>query len=95
MYDEESVRYVRRTESIHYGSLEEQEKKRIARGGSVNAGSLAIDAIQAGISAGNINITGKDGMHHQWASFWSIPLSSLFCFTFNLLFETTLGAFSQ
>ena len=60
--DEETVHYMRRTETVHYGSLEEQERRRLARGGG--AGSLASDTIKAGISAGNINIMGdgKDFM---------------------------------
>jgi len=40
---------------VHFGSLEEQEKKRIN-----NDGSSLSSAVQAGIKAGNINIdTGK------------------------------------
>lgn len=55
MSDEEEISYTRRTKSIHYGSLEQQEKDRVAKG-QASTGSLATDAIQAGISAGNINI---------------------------------------
>jgi U4/U6 small nuclear ribonucleoprotein PRP4 len=54
--EEETVTYTRQTKSIHYGSLEEKEKQRLAVGQS--SGSLASDAIQAGIAAGNINLTG-------------------------------------
>ena len=53
--EDEEVTFTRRERVIHYGSLEEQERQRLA-GGST-AGSLAKDAIQAGIAAGNINIT--------------------------------------
>lgn len=56
MSDEEDVTYTRPTKSIHYGSLEEKEKQRLSAGQTT--GSLASDAIQAGIAAGNINLTG-------------------------------------
>ena len=54
--DEETITYTRPTKSIHYGSLEEKEKQRLSAGQT--SGSLASDAIQAGIAAGNINLTG-------------------------------------
>ncbi len=62
MSDEEEVTYVRRTKSLHYGSLEEKEKQRllVEKGTS---GSLGSSAIQAGIAAGNINI--GDGKQHS------------------------------
>ena len=41
---------------IHYGSLEQKEKQRLATSGS-KEGSLAREAIKAGIQAGNINIS--------------------------------------
>ena len=45
---------------IHYGSLEQKEKNRLATAGS-KQGSLAKEAIKAGIQAGNINISsGKE-----------------------------------
>ena len=43
---------------LHYGSLEEQEKRRLESGES--SGSLAGDAIKLGISAGNINLLSSD-----------------------------------
>ena len=58
MSDEESeVIYMRRTNAnvLHYGSLEDRERQRLQD--TSTSGSLASDAIQAGISAGNINIT--------------------------------------
>lgn len=58
--DESEVLYMRRTNAnvLHYGSLEDRERARLQDASS--SGSMAADAIQAGISAGNINIsTGK------------------------------------
>ena len=58
MSDEESeVIYMRRTNAnvLHYGSLEDRERQRLRD--TSTSGSLASDAIQAGISAGNINVT--------------------------------------
>ena len=46
--DEDTIHYVRRNKPLHYGSLEEQERGRLM---------LGQEAIQAGIQAGNINIT--------------------------------------
>lgn len=44
---------------IFYGSLEEKERERLAKGES---GLLGKDAVKAAIEAGNINITsGKNG----------------------------------
>ena len=56
MSDEEELHYVRKTASLHYGSLEEQEKQRLAKG--KQGESLGHDAIKAGIRAGNINLGG-------------------------------------
>ena len=55
--DESEVVYMRRTSAsvLHYGSLEDKERQRLHDGST--SGSMAADAIQAGISAGNINIT--------------------------------------
>ena len=56
---EEEIVYKRRTKSIHYGSLQEQEEKRLARSsasGSRAGSSLASEAHEAGVAAGNINI---------------------------------------
>ena len=53
--EEEEVVYQRRTKAIHYGSLQEQEEKRLAQGGSIGS-SMSSTAISAGIAAGNINI---------------------------------------
>ncbi len=55
--DESEVVYMRRTNAnvLHYGSLEAQERMRLMNPKTV--GSMAADAIQAGISAGNINVT--------------------------------------
>ena len=55
---EQEVVYKRRIKSLHYGSLQEQEEKRQSRGGG--SGSLAGDALEAGIAAGNININKGD-----------------------------------
>ena len=52
----ESHLIAKRQKIIHYGSLEQREKQRLATAGSSN-GSLARDAIKAGIKAGNINIS--------------------------------------
>jgi U4/U6 small nuclear ribonucleoprotein PRP4 len=57
MSDDEEIHYVHKTKSIHYGSLEQQERARVSKGETT--GSLATDAIKAGISAGNININTK------------------------------------
>ncbi|KAH3800392.1 U4/U6 small nuclear ribonucleoprotein Prp4-like [Dreissena polymorpha] len=56
--DEESeAQFIaKRQKVLQYGSLEEKEKQRLAGGGG-GEGSLAADAIKAGIAAGNINIT--------------------------------------
>ena len=55
--DDDEVLYVRTTKEkvIHYGSLEEQERSRQAK--KDTTGSLASDAISAGIKAGNINVS--------------------------------------
>ena len=50
--EEEGVGYVRRTKAIHYGSLEEQERLRSSSGRSTTSSD-----VQAGIAAGNINIS--------------------------------------
>ena len=67
--DECEVVYMRRTTSnvVHYGSLEDQERKRLQNVSSSK--SMATDAIQAGISAGHINVT--SGMKF-------IPIVSIF-----------------
>lgn len=51
---------ITRRKVIHYGSLEEQERKRI-ESGETSSGSLAGDAIKSGISVGNINLGATDG----------------------------------
>ncbi len=57
MSDEETeIVYTRRDRVIHYGSLEERERQRLADEGT-GASSLSQQAIDAGIAAGNINIT--------------------------------------
>lgn len=55
--DEESeTQFIaKRQKVIQYGSLEQKEKQRLAAGAS--EGSLAGDAVKAGIAAGNINIS--------------------------------------
>ena len=53
--DESEPVYIKRQKTIHYGSLEEKEKQRLANAHS--SGSLASDAVKAGIAAGNINIS--------------------------------------
>ena len=58
MEEDEGVSYVRRTKAIHYGSLEEHERMR-----STGGASRAAADIQAGITAGNINIS--DGLYHS------------------------------
>lgn len=52
--DEEQVAYVRRTKVLHYGSLEEQERKRLASGVKT---SLSERALNHGIESGHINIS--------------------------------------
>ncbi|XP_064616387.1 U4/U6 small nuclear ribonucleoprotein Prp4-like [Liolophura sinensis] len=59
MSDDDEPQY-KRSKTLHYGSLEEQERRRLANPEST--GSLASDAIQAGVSAGNINLTEADIM---------------------------------
>ncbi|WAR31486.1 PRP4-like protein [Mya arenaria] len=46
----------KRQKTVQYGSLEQKERHRLAVGGG-GEGSLAGDAVKAGIAAGNINIT--------------------------------------
>ena len=41
---------------VQYGSLEQKERQRLATGGG-SEGSMAKDAIKAGMAAGNINIS--------------------------------------
>ena len=55
--DDSEVVYMRRSNAnvLHYGSLEDQERRRMQ--GAASSGSFASDAIQAGISAGNINVS--------------------------------------
>ncbi|KAK3088517.1 hypothetical protein FSP39_020089 [Pinctada imbricata] len=55
--DEDSfdVPQVKKLKPVVYGSLEEKERQRIESGTS--SGSLAVDAIEAGKAAGNINIS--------------------------------------
>ena len=55
MEEDDGVGYVRRTKAIHYGSLEEQERLRSSTGTSAKSTD-----VQAGIAAGNINIS--DGL---------------------------------
>ena len=63
--EEEEVVYQRRTKAIHYGSLQEQEEKRLAQGGSIGS-SMSSTAISAGIAAGNISINkSKDNYIRQ------------------------------
>lgn len=54
--DEESeTQFIaKRQKVIQYGSLEQKEKQRLA---GASEGSLAGDAIKAGVAAGNINIS--------------------------------------
>ena len=54
--EDDAIVYTRRTKTLHYGSLEEKEKQRLATGDQ-SSGSLASDALQAGIASGNINVT--------------------------------------
>ena len=59
--DDEDTQFVaKRQKVLQYGSLEQKEKQRLA-GGSEGGGSLAKDAIKAGIAAGNINISSGKG----------------------------------
>ena len=66
--DENEVTFQRSVKPLHYGSLEEKERIRLATVGS--GGSLSAEAVKAGIAAGNINVTdgkldvGKCG--HGW-----------------------------
>lgn len=53
MSDEDEVPLVKKAR-IYYGSLEEKEKERLSREGTIISGK---DAIKAGIEAGNINIS--------------------------------------
>ena len=71
MDDDNEVTYMRRTKSLHYGSLEEQEKRRQAGGGKSTSGSMAADAIQAGIAAGNINIGGGKAVEEAEEDYYS------------------------
>ena len=62
--DESEVVYMRKTNTsvLHYGSLEEREKKRLAEG-TTSTGSLSGDAVKAGIAAGNINVSSGMFLH--------------------------------
>ncbi|XP_041370101.1 U4/U6 small nuclear ribonucleoprotein Prp4-like [Gigantopelta aegis] len=57
MSDEDDVELIvpKKSKILHYGSLEDKERARLANGGT--SGSLAADVVQAGIESGNINIT--------------------------------------
>ena len=55
--ESESQLVPKRQKVIHYGSLEQREKQRLATASTSTGGSLAGDAIKAGIQAGNINIS--------------------------------------
>ena len=57
MSDEDDIELVvpKKTRVLHYGSLEEKERARLAS--EQTSGSLASDAVQAGIESGNINIS--------------------------------------
>ena len=53
--DQDEVHYVRTSKEkvLHYGSLEDAERRRLANKDS----SGSTDAVKAGIAAGNINIS--------------------------------------
>ncbi|XP_046366916.1 U4/U6 small nuclear ribonucleoprotein Prp4-like [Haliotis rufescens] len=53
--DELDLPVPKRSKVLHYGSLEDQERRRLNTDDT--SGSMASDAIEAGIEAGNINIT--------------------------------------
>ena len=59
------VSYTRRTKVLHYGSLEEQERARLAAGGS---NSLSETALKTGIQMGNINITEGESLQPSQSS---------------------------
>lgn len=65
----------KKARTIHFGSLEEQERKRIEEGAKDNAGPSA--AILAGIKAGNINIT--RGEHQLGAVIGSLRTTASSC----------------
>lgn len=68
--DEDEVVFTRRETAIHYGSLEEKESQRLAS--MASGGSLARDAIKAGMAAGNINVT--QGNSSKVTEIFSWPL---------------------
>jgi len=53
----------KRQKVVQYGSLEQKERQRLATGGG-SEGSMAKDAIKAGMAAGNINIS--SGEYRLW-----------------------------
>ena len=55
--DDDAVVYQARSQKVHYGSLEETERRRLAHGGD---GKVKM-ALRDGIKAGHINIA--DGKH--------------------------------
>ena len=62
--DGTEIAYIQRTKTIHYGSIEEQERRRVAMEGA-GTGSLSSEAIKAGMAAGNINISSGGSLYQQ------------------------------
>ena len=57
--DEEVIFTAKRSRTLHYGSLQEQEERR----------NMGPNAIQAGITAGNINISSGNVLFVVWVLF--------------------------
>lgn len=89
MSDDDEPQY-KRSKTLHYGSLEEQERKRLANPEST--GSLASDAIQAGVSAGNINLTeGRQSLNPVTVAFLCPEQSGFYLPVKPLHFYAVLG----
>ncbi|KAK3587198.1 hypothetical protein CHS0354_016894 [Potamilus streckersoni] len=61
--DEGESVYVKKQKIVHYGSLEEKERQRLATG--ISLSSVSNDVVKAGIEAGNINISSGDTMEME------------------------------
>ena len=78
--DENEVSYFKRDKVLHYGSLEEKERQNLNSENDLQ--SKTSSAIEAGIAAGNINIS--DGWYHSLFSYfffynWHLLVSAKGC----------------
>lgn len=64
MSDDEEITYVKKQKTIHYGSLEDQERSRLAALASAAAESADGDQKAGG---GNINVSNGNRLVYLWS----------------------------